>query len=103
MEQKQNMKHVMPFLKKQKPDIFVIRVSGNNINYKNKDNVSVTVLTSEILPKKSIAVTSIKRKVKDQAREYERITDFILFLINILPEIFYIMMESIRLILLQRS
>ena len=84
------MKHyVIQSLKEQKPGIIDIHVSVNDINYKNKANVNVNkladniinlamichnssvpdVIISEILPKWSIAVTSITRKVNDQVVE----------------------------------
>ena len=53
------------------------------------------IVISKVLPKKSIAVTAIIRKVNDRVRELCKITNFILFLISMLPEISYIMMESI--------
>ena len=111
-----NMKHyVIPSLKEQKRDIIAIHIRGNDINYKNKDNVNVNELVnninspamtcrdfgipdaaiSEALPKKNIAVTAFIRKVNDQVRELCKNNKFILFLIDILPEISYIMMESI--------
>ena len=79
----EHMKHyVIPSLKEQKPDIIVIHVGGNHINYKNKGNVNELadntslamiccdfsvpdVVISEVLPKKSIAVNAIIRKVND--------------------------------------
>ena len=78
------MKHyVIPSLKEQKPNIIVIHIGGNDTNYKNKDNINVNELADIIslaricrdfgvphvlvLPKKSIAVTSIIRKVNDRA------------------------------------
>ena len=36
-----HMKHIIPSLKEQKPDIIVIHVGGNDINYKNKGNGNV--------------------------------------------------------------
>ena len=90
-EQTEHMKYyVMPSLKERKPDIFVIHVGGNIINYKKKKgNVSVNeladnsfslvmicrdfgvpdVVISEVLPKKNIVLISIKRKVNDLVRE----------------------------------
>ena len=90
MELKQNIwKTVIPSLKEQKPDIIVIHVGGNGINYKNKGNANVNELAdniinlavicgdigvpdiaiSEVLPTKNIAVTAIIRKANDQVRE----------------------------------
>ena len=83
------MKHVIPSLKEQRPDIVVIHVSGNDINYKTKGNINVNELVDsiiclamichdfgvpnivilEVLPKQSIAVTAIIRKVNDRGRE----------------------------------
>ena len=112
----EHMKHyVIPSLTEPKPDIIVIHVGGNDINYKNKVNINVNeladniislvmicrdigvpdVVISEVLPKKSIVVTAIIRKVNDRVRELCRITNLILYLFNILPEISCIMMESI--------
>ena len=83
------MKHfIIRSPKEQKPDITVIHVGGNDINYKNKGNVKVNeladniislamtcrgfcvpdVVISEVLPKKNIAVTAIIRKVNDRMR-----------------------------------
>ena len=39
----------VPSLKEQKPDITVIHVGGNDINYKNKDNVNVNELADNIV------------------------------------------------------
>ena len=85
-----HMKHyVILSLKEQKPDIIVIHVCGNDINYKNRGNVNVNELAdniinlavicrdfgvpdiaiSEVLPRKSIVVTAIIRKVNDRVRE----------------------------------
>ena len=86
----EHIKHcVMPFLKEQKPDIIVIHVGGNDINCKIKGNVNVNepadniinlavicrdfgvpdIAISEVLPKKSIAVTAIIRKINDRVKE----------------------------------
>ena len=86
----EHMKHyVLPSLKEQKPDIIDINVGGNDINYKNTGNINVNeladniislamicrdsgvpdVVISELLPKKSIAVTAIIRKANDRMRE----------------------------------
>ena len=44
-----HMKHyVIASLKEQKPDIIVIHVGANDINYKNKGNVNVNELTDNI-------------------------------------------------------
>ena len=76
--------YVIPSLKEQKPNIIVIHIGGNDTNYKNKDNIKVNEPADNmislasicrdfgvphvlVLPKKSIAVTSIIRKVNDQA------------------------------------
>ena len=83
------MKHVIPSLKEQRPDIVVIHLSGNDINYKTKGNINVNelvdniiclamichdfgvpnIVISEVLPKESIAVTAIIWKVNDRGRE----------------------------------
>ena len=86
----EHIKHcVMPFLKEQKPDIIVIHEGGNDINCKIKGNVNVNELAdniinlavicrdfgvpdiaiSEVLPKKSITVTAIIRKINDRVKE----------------------------------
>ena len=86
----EHIKHcVMPFHKEQKPDIIVIHEGGNDINCKIKGNVNVNELAdniinlavicrdfgvpdiaiSEVLPKKSITVTAIIRKINDRVKE----------------------------------
>ena len=82
-------RYVIRSLKEQKPDIIVIHAGGNDINYKNNGNVNVNELAdniinlavicrdfgvpdiaiSEVLPRKSIVVTAIIRKVNDRVRE----------------------------------
>ena len=81
--------YVAPSLKEHKPDIIVIHVGGNDINYKNKGHVNMDeladniislammcgdfgtpdVVISEVLPKKYIAVTATKRKVSNRVTE----------------------------------
>ena len=80
--------YVIPSFKEQKPNIIVIHVCRDDKNYKNKGNVTVNELAdniislamiccdscvpyaviSEVLPKKSIAVTAIIWKVSDRVR-----------------------------------
>ena len=86
----EDMKHyIIPSLNEQNPDVIVIHVGGNDINFRNKDNINEKelakniinvamicrnsgvpdVLISEILPKKSNILTAIIRRVNDELQE----------------------------------
>ena len=92
-----DMKHyAIPSLNDQNPDIVVIHIGGNDITHKNKETVIVedlakdiidlgnlcresgvpNVLISEILPKRSIILTKIIRKVNDRLEELCKINNF---------------------------
>ena len=80
--------YVTPHLETQKPDISIIHVGGNNINYKNLEDVNVdkisesivnigkkcasfnsTVFISSILVKKNFKVSAVIRKVNEKLEE----------------------------------
>ena len=86
----EDMKHyIIPSLNEQNPDVIVIHVGGNDINHRNKESINEKelakniinvamicrnsgvpdILISEILPKKSIALTAIIRRVNDEIKE----------------------------------
>ena len=80
--------YVTPHLETQKLDIFIIHVGGNNINYKNLEDVNVdeipenianvgkkcasfnsTVFISSILVKKNLTVSAIIRRVNEKLQD----------------------------------
>ena len=80
--------YVTPHLETQKPDISIIHVGGNNINYKNLEDINVdeisenianvgkkyasfnsTVFISSILVKKNVRVSAIIRRVNEKLQD----------------------------------
>ena len=80
--------YVTPHLETQKPDISVIHVGGNNINYKNLEDINVddisenianvgkkcasfssTVFISSILVKKNVRVSAVIRRVNETLQD----------------------------------
>ena len=80
--------YVTPHLETQKPDISIIHVGGNNINYKNLEDINVdeisenianvgkkcasfnsTVFISSILVKKNIRVSGVIRRVNGKLQD----------------------------------
>ena len=80
--------YVTPHLETQKPDISIIHVGGNNINYKNLEDINVgeifenianvgkkcasfnsTVFISSILVKKNVRVSTIIRSVNEKLQD----------------------------------
>ena len=80
--------YVTPHLETQKPDISIIHVGGNNINYKNLEDINVdeisenianvgkkcasfnsTVFISSILVKKNIRVSGVIRRVNEKLQD----------------------------------
>ena len=56
----EHMKHyITPSLKEQKPDIILIYVGGNDINYKTKDNVNINELADNIISLAMIYLISV--------------------------------------------
>ena len=77
-----------PHLETQKPDISIIHVGGNNINYKNLEDINVdeisenianvgkkcarfssTVFISSILVKKNVSVSAVIRRVNEKLQD----------------------------------
>ena len=80
--------YVTPHLETQKPDISIIHVGGNNINYKNLEDINVdgisenianvgkkcasfnsTVFISSILVKKNVRVSAVIRRVNEKLQD----------------------------------
>ena len=80
--------YVTPHLETQKPDISIIHVGGNNINYKNLEDINIdeisenianvgkkcasfssTVFISSILVKKNVRVSAVIRRVNEKLQD----------------------------------
>ena len=80
--------YVTPHLETQKPDISIIHVGGNNINYKNLEDINVdeisenianvgekcasfnsTMFISSILVKKKVRVSAVIRRVNEKLQD----------------------------------